>query len=98
MKNTKKSSFPRPLPESLVDFSGAPTANRSGVTKMISAFVSLCVVSFMLGSLLYLATLVVGGVEIDGTELTLIRTIALCALYVVWRAVMSALLRGFVRD
>ena len=65
---------------------------------MISAFVSLCVVSFMLGSLLYLATLVVGGVEIDGTELTLIRTIALCALYVVWRAVMSALLRGFVRD
>jgi hypothetical protein len=94
-KNSSKigNSFPRPLPNPISG--GAPTGN-SG-TKLILAILNLAFVSFMLGSVLYLALRVV-SVEGSGVSITLSlwRCMLLALFYTLWKLVVSALLR--VRD
>lgn len=91
-KNSKKigNSFPRPLPNPISG--GAPTA--SGGMKSILAILNLAFVSFMLGSVLYLALRIV-SVEGSGVSVTLSlwRCMSLALLYTLWRLVVSALLR-----
>lgn len=94
-KNTQKigNSFPRPLPNPISG--GAPTASKS--VKAILAFLNLGIVSFGLGSLLYLGLRIV-SVEGSGVSVTLSlwRCIVLALFYTLWRLVVTALLR--VRD
>jgi hypothetical protein len=90
-KNSKKigNAFPSSLPNPISG--GAPTG-RKGVV-WISALMNLVIVSFGLGSFLYLALRVV-SVEGSGVSITLSlwRCVVLAMFYTLWRLVVSALL------